>query len=122
MFIRHDEKGREVLSDMPVAFNVPTPKRISTLDFHRSRLLEQREAMRRMLEEMQEDKEHETFREANDFAVEDPFDESIVHRTDFELDDDNLDVSSVLAEESYREMAKKNLTSTEQKDSQNPPA
>lgn len=122
MFIRHDDKGREVLSDMPVAFNVPTQKRISTLDFHRSRLLEQREAMRRMLEEMQEDKEHETFREANDFAVEDPFDESIVDRTDFELDDDNVDVSRILAEKAHREMAKQNLTSTEQKDSQNPPA
>lgn len=130
MFIRHDEKGREILSDMPAAFNVPTQKRISTLDFHRQRLLEQREMMRRMMEEMREDMEHETFREANDFAVEDPFDETIATHSDFELDDDSLDGLETVAREEYQralaKTAKTNrqdiVASTEPQDSQNPQA
>lgn len=130
MYIQHDEKGREILSDMPVAFNVPTQKRISTLDFHRQRLLEQREMMRRMMDEMREDMEHETFREANDFAVEDPFDESIATRSDFELDDDSLDGLEAVAREEHRRTLAKTAdanrqdmkASTEPQDSQNPQA
>lgn len=102
MKISFDARGREILSDIPAAFNVPVQKRISTLDFHRQRLLEQREAMRRMLEEMQAEGEQESYKEANDFAVEDPFDE-FPEGTDFELDDDNSDGLSAVAERMYRE-------------------
>lgn len=122
MYINHDSRGREILSDMPASFTVPGHKRISTLDFHRQRLLEQREMMRRMLEDICEDQEYETFKEANDFAVKDPLDEETAYRTDFELDDDDLDVSRVLAEESYRNLAQqtenKTVASTEK---QSPP-
>lgn len=120
--IKFDERGREILSSMPVAFNVPIQKRLSTLDFHRQRLLDQREVMRRMIEEMQYDKEHETYAEANDFAVEDAFDESIAHASDFELDDDTVDPAYRIAEETVRETARKTgvktVASTE---TQNPP-
>lgn len=102
MHIRHDARGRELLSDMPTHFTLPNPKRISTLDFHRARLIEQREAMRAAIEAMREDSEHETFREANDFAVEDPFDDEISRRTDFELDDDAGDGLEALAREEYQ--------------------
>lgn len=91
MEITFDSRGREQLSDIPASFVVPTQRRISTLDFHRQRLLEQRELLRRMMEEMKEDSEYESFKEANDFAVEDPFDEEVSRRTDFELDDDGMD-------------------------------
>nr|CDL65913.1 unnamed protein product [uncultured bacterium] len=102
MKISFDARGREILSDIPAAFNVPVQKRISTLDFHRQRLLEQREAMRRALEDMQAEAEQESFKEANDFAVEDPFDE-FPEGTDFELDDDSPDGLDAVAERMYRE-------------------
>lgn len=95
-----DERGREVLSQIPVAFNVPVEKRISTLDFHRQRLLEQREQLRQMLEAMRSDGEVETLAEANDFRVDDPLDPEAAI-SDFELDDDVEDVSSVLAEKEF---------------------
>lgn len=120
--IKFDERGREILSSMPVAFNVPVQKRLSTLDFHRQRLLDQREAMRRMIEEMQYDNEHETYAEASDFAVEDAFDESIARASDFELDDDSLDPSLRIAEEAFREASGKTGNKTVASTAtQNPP-
>ena len=101
MKIGFDERGREVLSDMPAAFTVPVQKRISTLDFHRQRLLEQREAMRRMIEELREENEHETFAEANDFDVDDPYDERPAG-SDYELADDGLDGLDALAQREYQ--------------------
>lgn len=120
--IQFDDRGREILSDMPVAFNVPVRPSISTLDFHRQRLLDQREAVRRMIEEMKYDNEHETYAEANDFAIEDPFDESIATASDFELDDDTVDPAHRILEEALREdpvkTGNENVTSTE---TQSPP-
>ena len=100
MKISFDNRGREILSDVPAQFVLPDQRRISTLDFHRQRLLEQREAMRSMLEQMREDEEHETFAEANDFRVADPFDPESEF-TDYELDDDNLDGLEAVAREVY---------------------
>lgn len=106
MHISFDSRGREVLSDVPAQFVVPDQRRISTLDFHRQRLLEERENLRRMLAEMKESEEFETFAEANDFRVEDPFDDE-AQFTDFELDDDSLDgLEAVAREEHRRTMAK----------------
>lgn len=100
--VTFDARGREILDPMPAAFVVPAPdqRRISTLDFHRAKLLEQREIMRRMLEDMKADSEHETLAEANDFRVEDPLDEEASH-SDFELDDDDLDVVEAISREAY---------------------
>lgn len=103
MHIRFDERGREILSDVPAAFNVPVQKRISTLDFHRQRLLEERQRLQEMLQAMREDSEVETFAEANDFNVEDPLDETAAY-TDFELDDDNSDGINALAEKEYQRL------------------
>lgn len=114
MSISFDDRGREILSDMPAAFNVPVQKRISTLDFHRQRLLEQREAMRRMIEEMREEGEFETFREANDFEVEDPYDDH-TPGTDYELADDGTDGLDALAEKEYRRIVA-NTAQTDTKD------
>ncbi|WP_276819087.1 hypothetical protein [Mailhella massiliensis] len=100
----YDERGREVLSDVPVAFNVPVQKNISTLDFHRQRILEERERLREMLARMKEDSEFETFEEANDFNVEDPLDpEAFV--SSFELDDDIVDPVRALAEAEHRRVS-----------------
>lgn len=120
MHIKFDDRGREILSEIPASFTLPTPRPISTLDFHRQRLLEQREAIRRMMEEMKENEEYETFAEANDFRVEDPFDEAAAY-TDFELDDDGLDGVEAVAREEYRravanassEAGKETVASTE---------
>lgn len=101
MHISFDEKGREILSDMPAAFTLPDQRRISTLDFHRQRLLDQRESLRRMMQELREENEVETFAEANDFKVKDDFD-AYAETTDFELDDDNLDGLEALAREEHR--------------------
>lgn len=101
-----DEKGREVLSQIPVAFNVPVQRTISTLDFHRQRILEQREQLRQMLESMKQDGEYETFDEANDFTVDDPLDPE-ASTSEFELDDDVVDPSVALAEKEYRALAAK---------------
>lgn len=114
MKIKFDDRGREILSDMPAAFTVPVQKRISTLDFHRQRLLEQREAMQRMLQELREDSEHETFAEANDFRVEDPFDEDAKF-SDFELDDDNIDGLDALARKEYQRVVE-NTRAADKKD------
>lgn len=102
--VRHDERGREILSDMPCHFIVPNQRRISTLDFHRQRLLEQREMMRRMIEEMESDSSFETFADANDFSCEDPLDED-AFSSDFELDDDGLDGLQALAEAEYNRIS-----------------
>lgn len=95
--IQFDERGREILSQVPVAFNVPVQKRISTLDFHRQRILEERERLREMLARMKEDEEFETFEEANDFNVDDPLDPEVKY-SEFELDDDVVDPARALAE------------------------
>lgn len=101
MKIGFDERGREVLSDTPAAFTIPVQRRISTLDFHRQRLLEQREAMRRMIEDLREENEYETFAEANDFDVDDPYDERPAG-TDYELADDGLDGFDALVQREYQ--------------------
>ena len=106
MRISFDSRGREVLSDIPASFVVPDQRRISALDFHRQRLLEQREIMRHMLEDMKEDAEYETFAEANDFSVDDPLDDDVM-RTDYELDDDNLDGVEALAREVHKRTLEK---------------
>lgn len=102
--IQFDERGREILSNVPVAFNVPIQKRISTLDFHRQRLLEERQRMREMLEAMKEDQEFETFAEANDFSVDDPLDPEAKY-SDYELDDDVVDVAQAFAEAEHSRIA-----------------
>lgn len=102
--ILFDSRGREILSDMPTHFNVPIQKRISTLDFHRQRLLEQREMMRQMLEDLRAEDEAETFAEANDFRCEDPLDEEAAY-TDFELSDDGLDGLETLAQAEYQRLS-----------------
>lgn len=105
--IQFDELGREILSDVPVAFNVPVQKRISTLDFHRQRIIEERERLREMLARMQEDKEVETFAEANDFTVDDPLDPEAGF-SDYELDDDVVDPAMALAQEEHRRVSARN--------------
>lgn len=114
MYIQFDDRGREILDDMPASFILPDQRRISTLDFHRQRLLEQREALRRMMEELKEDSEFETFAEANDFRVRDDFDED-AEFSDFELDDDNLDGVETLARKEYQRIVESSARKTEQK-------
>lgn len=115
MDIFFDDRGREILDDMPAAFTIPDQRRISTLDFHRQKLLEQRELMRRMLEDLREENEYETFAEANDFRVKDDFDEQADY-SDFELDDDSLDGVEALAREEHRRYLAGTTRKTEQKD------
>lgn len=110
-----DEKGREVLSQIPVAFNVPVQRRISTLDFHRQRIIEERQRLREMLEAMQADAEVETFAEANDFNVDDPLDPEAA-TSEFELDDDVIDPALALAEKEYRAAAAKSGESSSPKE------
>lgn len=119
--IQFDERGREILSNVPVAFNVPVQKRISTLDFHRQRLLEERQRMREMLEAMKEDQEFETFAEANDFSVDDPLDPEAKY-SDYELDDDVVDVARTLAEAEHSRIASQTRkpSSSEEKVDGNP--
>lgn len=116
--IKFDERGREILSDMPSHFVVPTQKRISTLDFHRQRLLEQREMMFRMMQEMREDSEYESFKDANDFDVEDDFDEEI-HQSDYELSDDGLDGLEALARQEYSRILATPVAETSVKSNEN---
>lgn len=120
--IQFDSRGREILSDIPSSFYVPVQKSVSTLDFHRAKLLETREQMRRMIEEMRAESEYETFAEANDFAVEDPFDD-FPEGTDFELADDGMDGLSSLAEKVHREAVaeatRQNMTASTE--TQSPP-
>lgn len=112
--IKFDDRGREILSDRPVAFNVPAQRRISTLDFHRERLLQEREMMRRMIEDMKAESEYETFEEANDFRVRDDLDED-AEFSDFELADDGLDALDSLAREEYRRVVEQTV-GTDKKD------
>lgn len=128
MKIAFDNRGREILSDVPAQFVLPDQRRISTLDFHRQRLLEERERMRLALAQMREDEEYETFAEANDFRVADPFDPE-AEFTDYELDDDNMDglervareVHSRTLEEAARANRQNMNASTAPTDSSNQP-
>lgn len=101
--IAFDEQGREIPSPTPVAFHAPQQERFSVLDYHRQRLLDQRQALFQMLDAIKED-EYETFAEADDFAVEDPLDPDSMASV-FELDDDGLEGLERLARAEYKKLS-----------------